>query len=473
MRIATYIRVSTQEQAVEGYSIEAQKERLSNYCKAKGWQLVAEYIDGGFSGSNLDRPQIQKLINDVKSDIFDGILVYKLDRLSRSQKDTLYLIEDVFLKNEISFISLNENFDTSTAFGRAMIGILSVFAQLEREQIKERTRMGLEERVKQGKHHSFAPFGYRYVDKKLIIEPSEAEVVKFIFERVSKNYTFTQIKREIIENYPEFPVFGTSYANKVADIAHNITYGGYVKFGDVICKGDHPAIIGDKLYKQAHSIMDHRRNEWETNRTRKTGTKSTYLLSGFLFCGQCGARYRVMPRPKKTVYICYSRAEKSAYMAKKVGCTAPTYLMNDLDEIILNEIRNLGNENYFNSIIKQPKEDNGSVLIEKNKKEIDKISKQIGKMLDLYGLDGMDITVLSQKIKSLTDKKAALEKTVIELQGKVKHTKLKYEQVSSMLSCVDELIENGATNELRQLLQMLIDKIIITNDEIKIKWTFA
>lgn len=473
MRIATYIRVSTQEQAVEGYSIEAQKERLSNYCKAKGWQLVAEYVDAGFSGSNLDRPKVQKLMNDVNLNIFDGILVYKLDRLSRSQKDTLYLIEDIFLKNNISFISLNENFDTSTAFGRAMIGILSVFAQLEREQIKERTRMGLEERVKQGQHHSFAPFGYRYLNKNLVIEPSEAKVVKLIFERISKNYTFAQIKRELIEDYPEFPAFGTSFANKVADIAHNITYGGYVKFGDIICKGKHPAIIDDELYNDARAVMDHRRNEWETTRTKKTGKKSSYLLSGFLFCGECGARYRVMPRPNKTVYICYSRAGKSAYMARKEGCKAPTYIMSDLDEIILNEIRNLGNENYFNNIAKQPKDDNVSILIEKNKKEIDKISKQIGKMLDLYGLDGMDITVLSQKIKALTDKKVALEKTVIDLQGKIKHTKLQYEQVRSMLSCVGELIENGATDELRQLLQMLIDKIIITNDDIRIKWNFA
>ncbi|MGN0134622.1 MAG: recombinase family protein, partial [Anaerotignum sp.] len=177
MRIATYIRVSTQEQALEGYSIDAQKERLTSYCKAKGWTLSAEYIDGGFSGSNLERPQMQKLISDISLGLFDGVLVYKLDRLSRSQKDTLYLIEDVFLKNNISFVSLNENFDTSTPFGRAMIGILSVFAQLEREQIKERTRMGLEERIKKGHHHSYAPFGYRLTESGLEIHPAGSRLL--------------------------------------------------------------------------------------------------------------------------------------------------------------------------------------------------------------------------------------------------------------------------------------------------------
>ena len=139
-RAAIYIRVSTLEQAQEGYSIGAQKERLLAYCKAHGWGVADFYIDGGYSGSNLNRPGIQKLIAEVAS--FDLVLVLKLDRLSRSQRDTLHLIEDIFLPNNVDFISMSESFDTSTPFGRAMIGILSVFAQLEREQIKERLSWG-------------------------------------------------------------------------------------------------------------------------------------------------------------------------------------------------------------------------------------------------------------------------------------------------------------------------------------------
>ena len=150
-RAALYIRVSTLEQAQEGYSIGAQKERLLAFCKAHDWLVADFYIDGGYSGSNLDRPGIQKLIAETGS--FDLVLVMKLDRLSRSQRDTLYLIEDVFLPAGVDFISMAESFDTSTPFGRAMIGILSVFAQLEREQIKERTFMGRVERAKEGLFH--------------------------------------------------------------------------------------------------------------------------------------------------------------------------------------------------------------------------------------------------------------------------------------------------------------------------------
>ena len=124
-RVVLYIRVSTREQAERGNSLEMQKERLLAYCKAMGWLVVGIYIDPGHSGSSLNRPEMQRLIAD--KDNYDIILVYKLDRLSRSQKDTLYLIEEIFLKNNIDFVSMNENIDTSTPYGRAMIGILSAF----------------------------------------------------------------------------------------------------------------------------------------------------------------------------------------------------------------------------------------------------------------------------------------------------------------------------------------------------------
>lgn len=157
--VGIYIRVSTQEQANEGYSIDAQRDRLTAYCRSMAWNIYNIYIDGGFSGSNMSRPALSQLLDDIKGKRVNCVLVYKLDRLSRSQKDTLYIIEDVFLKNGIDFVSLNENFDTSSPFGRAMIGILSVFAQLEREQIKERSMMGRVERAKKlsdAKKHQLA-----------------------------------------------------------------------------------------------------------------------------------------------------------------------------------------------------------------------------------------------------------------------------------------------------------------------------
>ena len=164
-KVAIYVRVSTTSQVDEGYSIDEQKAKLTSYCDIKDWNIYDIYTDGGFSGSNTERPALEQLIRDAKRKLFDTVLVYKLDRLSRSQKDTLYLIEDVFLENDIEFVSLLENFDTSTPFGKAMIGLLSVFAQLEREQIKERMQLGKLGRAKSGKSMQWAKtsYGYDYI----------------------------------------------------------------------------------------------------------------------------------------------------------------------------------------------------------------------------------------------------------------------------------------------------------------------
>ena len=145
-----YIRVSTMEQAMEGYSVVEQENRLKRYCEAMGFRIHKVHIDAGFSGASLDRPAIQEVIRDVQGRLVKKVIVWKLDRLSRSQKDTLIMLEDVFLANDCDFVSMMESFDTSTAFGRAIVGILAAFAQLERENIKERTMMGRAARIAKG-----------------------------------------------------------------------------------------------------------------------------------------------------------------------------------------------------------------------------------------------------------------------------------------------------------------------------------
>ena len=182
MLVFGYVRVSTDSQ-IENYSIEEQTDRLKAYCKAKGWTLLHIYVDGGYSGGNTDRPALQEMLHEITQNHVDAVVVYKLDRLSRSQKDTLTLIEDKLLANNTDFVSINENFDTSTPFGRAMIGILSVFAQLEKDQITERFTMGRIGRSKAGYFHggANAPTGYDFKDGLLIVNEYEAMQVRKVF----------------------------------------------------------------------------------------------------------------------------------------------------------------------------------------------------------------------------------------------------------------------------------------------------
>ena len=164
-----YIRVSTTEQAEEGYSVGEQEARLRAYCSAMGFTVNAVHIDPGFSGATLDRPGINQVIKDVQGGYVKKVIVWKLDRLSRSQKDMLILLEDVFLENSCDFVSLMESFDTSTPFGRCVIGILAAFAQMERENIRLRTTMGRVAKIRKGHFSgSHAPLGKSTAQRRTI-----------------------------------------------------------------------------------------------------------------------------------------------------------------------------------------------------------------------------------------------------------------------------------------------------------------
>ena len=225
IRVALYIRVSTQEQAKEGYSIGEQTDRLKKFADAHGWTIVKIYTDAGHSGANQERPALQDMIEDIKEGRIDKVAVYKLDRLSRSQKDTLELIEDVMLKNGCDFESMTEKFDTATSFGRAMVGILAVFAQLEREQIKERMSLGSEARIKEGKWRGGAhvPFGYDYEAalEKLVINEYEAMIVKHIFEAFISGSTFYSIEKEMKEKGQSFNNSGNTSNRTIKYVLEN------------------------------------------------------------------------------------------------------------------------------------------------------------------------------------------------------------------------------------------------------------
>jgi len=166
-----YIRVSTEEQAREGISLDAQAERIRALAVAKDWELVEIIEDKGFSGKNLERPGIQELIGSCCGRKADVAVVYKVDRLTRKQKDLWHLLEDVFDKNGVGLVSVTEPFDTTTATGKAFLGMLGVFAQLERDMISERTTEALGEKRRQREWVGRIPAGFSVNEKHLKEDP--------------------------------------------------------------------------------------------------------------------------------------------------------------------------------------------------------------------------------------------------------------------------------------------------------------
>jgi site-specific DNA recombinase len=194
--VVGYIRVSTDEQ-VEGFSLDAQEERIRAYAKSQDYTLIEIYRDNGYSAKNLNRSGIKKLLEDMKKRRFGIVLVYRLDRLTRRLKDLNDLVE-LFEKYRIKFQSVTEPFETKTAAGRLMMNVFGGFAQFERELNSERVYTGLKKRFEAGNWMAAAPYGYRMQKGKLVINPDEAEMVRKIYQMyLDSGYGLTDLARRL------------------------------------------------------------------------------------------------------------------------------------------------------------------------------------------------------------------------------------------------------------------------------------
>lgn len=465
-RAALYIRVSTLEQAQEGYSVGEQRERLIAYCKAQDWLIADIYVDGGYTGSNLNRPGIQKLMSETEK--FDVVLVYKLDRLSRSQRDTLYLIEEIFRPNKVDFVSMQESFDTSSPFGKAMIGLLAVFAQLEREQIKERTWMGRVARAKTGLHHGGGniPIGYDYEDGKLIVNPYEAEQVRKIYEWYLSGASLKAITDKLQDAGYTNKYSSYNSWSSVRNILENETYIGRLHFGDVVVDHAHEAIITEEQFNAAQILRGKRREQFGSH-----AFQSKHVLTGLLFCGHCGGRYYLRNTGKYSYYACYSRTKQMKNMIKDPNCQNKIWRAQDLKPIIEEKILALLRNPQIAEELAAGKP-KAAAPVSKNtdiERRIREIDRQIGKLMELYQQDDIPPELLGEKINRLHSEKTALENSIAPV-----------EETNAMpLDLVAELITNAAEiwdfadeNQKRRILQSLISRIVLTDDQVDIEWAF-
>jgi site-specific DNA recombinase len=465
-RAALYIRVSTLEQAQEGYSVGEQRERLIAYCKAQDWLIADIYVDGGYTGSNLNRPGIQKLMSETEK--FDVVLVYKLDRLSRSQRDTLYLIEEIFRPNKVDFVSMQESFDTSSPFGKAMIGLLAVFAQLEREQIKERTWMGRVARAKTGLHHGGGniPIGYDYEDGKLIVNPYEAEQVRKIYEWYLSGASLKAITDKLQDAGYTNKYSSYNSWSSVRNILENETYIGRLHFGDVVVDHAHEAIITEEQFNAAQILRGKRREQFGSH-----AFQSKHVLTGLLFCGHCGGRYYLRNTGKYSYYACYSRTKQMKNMIKDPNCQNKIWRAQDLEPIIEEKIL---------ALLRNPKiakelaagKPKAAAPISKNtdiERRIREIDRQIGKLMELYQQDDIPPELLGEKINRLYGEKTALENSIAPVE---ETNAMPLDLVAELISNAAEMWDFADENQKRRILQSLISRIVLTDDQVDIEWAF-
>lgn len=485
MKVALYPRVSSHEQ-VEGYSIGEQIDRLTKYCEAMGWEVYKIYTDPGYSGGNTDRPGLQEMLKDIKAGKVDKVVVYKLDRLSRSQKDTMMLIEDEFLAYGVDFVSMSENFDTSTPFGRAMIGILAVFAQLERENIKERTMIGKEARAKEGKWGggSSEPVGYDYdpVTEELNVNEYEAMQLREAVELFLKGTPLRTICRV-------FEAKGYTYRGNSGITRHwdtkrlkyafaNKLYIGFMRHGDNWYPGSHTPLLDVETFERMQKLLAQRAEMYAKH--KKKCNSYTTILGGMLYCKQCGAKYtkqsgrKSKSGPAPLYYACYSRNKKVAKMIKDPNCKNKNWKMEVLDQIVLDEIHKLESDpDYFHAIRRRKeKSTDAPNKIEILQREIETIDGQISRFMDLYGLGAFTIDQVSSKVEPLADRKKALAAELEELNA-ASTSAMDEQEVMEVVRSFSEILQGGDLNEIRLALETLIYYIDLDEEDVYIHWRFA
>ncbi|MCL2577919.1 MAG: recombinase family protein [Defluviitaleaceae bacterium] len=294
---AIYLRVSTEEQAKEGYSIRAQEEKLRAYTMIKEWLLFDVYSDEGISGKDIDgRPEIKRLLDDVKSGKVNNVLVYKIDRLTRSTKNLIELV-DLFNQHNCAFNSLNESIDTASATGRMFLKIVGIFAEFERENLAERVRMGVERKAREGYSVSnfSQSYGYNRENGNKIqeINHEEANIVKRIFSMyLHDDYNIRKITQTLNAENISSKMGRRWTDNTVKKVLENCNHIGKVRYGTkdpskyFEVDGHHEPILDSNTFYQ---VQEKIKKMQRISRTKRP-TSEVYFC-GILYCPTCGGKY--------------------------------------------------------------------------------------------------------------------------------------------------------------------------------------
>ncbi len=285
LRCAIYTRKSSEEGLEQEFnSLHAQREACEAYIKSQkheGWKaLPDQYDDGGFSGGNIERPGLKKLMADIAAKKVDVVVVYKVDRLTRSLGDFSKII-DVLDKAGASFVSVTQQFNTTTSMGRLTLNVLLSFAQFEREVTGERIRDKIAASKAKGMWMGgMPPLGYKAVNKKLEAEPEEAKVIQFIFERYAQCKSVDTVRQELNERgcVTRMNKSGKWWPGPINKILRNKLYVGLIKHKEKEYPGEHKGIISNELWNKVHKSI-------EGNRVTQVNTRinSPSLLVGIIF----------------------------------------------------------------------------------------------------------------------------------------------------------------------------------------------
>lgn len=352
VRCAIYSRKSTEEGLQQEFnSLDAQRDAGEAYVtsqKHEGWTCLPDrYDDGGFTGANMDRPALQRLLADIRSGKIDCVIVYKVDRLSRSLLDFSRIIE-VFDQHKVSFVSVTQAFNTATSMGRLVLNVLLSFAQFEREMISERTRDKIAAARRKGKWSGGLPvLGYTVVNTKLVVDEQEAIQVREIFEMYLERQGLIAVVNELHRRDWRTKCWTTKKGtergnrpftkNSLYQLLTNVVYIGKVKYKAEVHEGEHAAIVDDETFGKVQILL----NRNGRSGGRAVRNKYGALLRGVLRCStcNCGMSHTYTTKgPRQYRYYVCQRAQKQGWQK----CPSPSIPAREIEQFVVEQIKGIG-----------------------------------------------------------------------------------------------------------------------------------
>ncbi len=491
-RYVIYTRCSTDDQAQGDFTtLDSQAHHCKNMLDAFGYDLAkignkGRINDDGYSGKDLNRPGIQMIIDHVRKEApFDGIIFFRLDRLTRNTRDLYWLI-DLFREKEIDFVSVRENLDSSTAIGRVVIGILGILSAFERELTGERVKASAIARVRQGKWvGGMLPYGYKLIPDgeplpngrqphKIILDEKITTHLKVIWEMAADNRSLTQVGLELHRRGLK-TLNGKEWRRQVISrILKNPFYKGYIQYSGEYHKGNHPPIVDEKLWERANKILSARlpgHNFVQKERFYE------YLLAGILRCGDCGSHMVCnfsggRDRRKFFYYEC-SRSRQA------LGCKASRISATTFDKAIIDYFKRAAKDRSI--IIKalgdamlesQAKLEKIDADLKEKESKLNGFRHQANKLLEL----AMGNTIT--KGSTYKDKMNELETEIAKLEDEIDKLQAQ-KRVASINACSGELVyrsmnfaiqhlEDAPPEAQKSIIQALIKDIYVYSDRLVI-----
>lgn len=490
-RTALYVRVSTAEQ-VEGFSIDGQLKVLNDYCRAMGKVVVKEYVEKGVSGKSINgRLKLQQLLEDAKNGEFDEVLSWKINRLARNQLDLLKIV-DTLDKNNVTFRSYSENFETETPMGKFALQMMGAVGELERNTIVDNVKMGMKQRARTGKWNGGIVLGYKTMrvnekDTKLEIILEEATTVRKIFELYASGKGLKAITNQINHEGYKTKKGNMFTTGGVKDILMNPVYIGKIRYNvrenwnekrrkginknPIIADGEHEAIIPVELWDKVQLLYKAKSGK------PKKAFESNYLLTGLMKCPECGASMVASKSKKKKkdgtynitrYYVCGSWRNKGTAACHSNGIRADyaeEYVLSRIKEVVFNE-------RILKDIVKTLNRERKDT-IKPLEKELEQLTKNLkdlenrkNRVFELYEDGTLDKQALAQRMESITAQMDIQSKRRIQIQKELESNdsvNIPYEVVKSTLSNFHKLLEITAPEDKKTLLQLIISKITIKN----------